>query len=141
MKQISVTIFDEKMIKSSRESGKLGPLLSVAKVLGDAVGKETPTECYGPEVTDASGGKHLTLTNMSHIIKKTSQPKLHLFRKACLELGILVHDYSLDALTPNYEEYQNNLAQKKGEDIVYIAIFVQGDAEQLKEMAKKFSLA
>lgn len=141
MKHVSITIFDEKMIKSSRESGKLGPLLSVAKVLGDAVGKETPGECYGDKVIDKSGREHPRLTNISHIIKKTSQPKIHQVRKDLLTEGLVVHDYSIDALTPIYSEYQENLSQKNDEEIVYIAISVIGEEAKLKEMTKKFSLA
>ena len=115
--------------------------MSVAKVLGDAVGKETPVECYGQGVFDLNGEEHPALTNISHIIKKTSQSKIHQLRKDFLGEGVKVFDYSIDALSPDYREYQDNLSKKVKMIIEYIAISVIGDKEKLSLLTKKFSLA
>lgn len=138
MGYVNVTVYDEKLLAVDKYRGVL---LSVANVLGDACSKYTPKECYGPEVTTEDGDTHPSLTNISHMSKKTKQSRIAKIREELIKEGLTVVTYTMDATTPNYDEYIEKLSSKNSSEVEYVAIATVGPKDIIDKHTKKLTLA
>ncbi|HYC34411.1 MAG TPA: DUF2000 family protein [Candidatus Paceibacterota bacterium] len=132
MKNASVLIVNEKIDHK-------GILTNAAFVLGLTAGRMMEEAAFGPEVIDGDGSPHTYLTNMAHFVRRAGQNKIRTLRKEFLEAGCKVIDYTEDASTSTYSDYEALLQSHKGEEIVYRAIYVLGSEEIVVPKTKSLS--
>lgn len=133
MNYVSVLIMD-KGIKDN------GILSNAALVMGLTAGRRLPDHTFGYDVVDGDGFIHTYLTNIGHIVRKAGQRKMRSLRELFVkEPDIIVVDYTEDAATVHYSEYEHNLSKHSGEDIQYRGIYVYGPKEKIIPYTKNLS--
>jgi Protein of unknown function (DUF2000) len=117
-----------------------GSVANVAFVLGLSAGRCMPEETFGPTVFDANGGEHHRLTTIGHIVRKASAGKLRGLRAEFLNIpGAIVIDYSEDARTTSYAEYERTLSSRQSDAIVYRAVYVYAPKDSVQALTKSLS--
>ncbi len=117
-----------------------GILTNAGFVLGLTSGRELPESTFGPAVVDGDNTIHQYLTKIGHFVRKASQNKLRELRtKLVAEPNVKMVDYTEDAAPANYEEYTQNLAKHKGEEIKYRAIHIYGPKTIILPLTKNLS--
>ena len=132
-------LFSSVLIVDQNESHK-GILTNAAFVLGLSAGRLMKEESFGTPVVDGDGFMHAPLTNHAHFVRKAGQSKLRTLRELFTNTkGVTVIDYTIDAATSNYSEYEALLGNHKGEEIEYRAIHVFGPEDIIKQNTKNLS--
>ncbi len=105
--------------------------LNVSTMLGQLIGNQVDSSCFGPAVTDASGVVHAGLGNVVlPILAIKGDQMLEFYKKAKekeKEASIKVFDFSLCAQNSHvYKEYQEKLQKKSSEEQTLLGVAVVG---------------
>lgn len=133
MEKISVIILNKQIDKT-------GIIANASFVLGLTAGREIGDETFGSDVTDGDKKTHKYLTKIGHFVRKAGQSKLRSLRNEFAEHSdVLLIDYTEDADPSDYREYQKQIKEHSGEEIIYRAIHLYGPKEKIIPKTKNLS--
>jgi len=117
-----------------------GIIANLGLVMGLTAGRLLPQDTFGGAVTDGDGAQHTFLTRIGHTVRKASGGKLASLRKTFIESeDCIVVDYTEDAAPADYQAYATALAQHRGDEISYRAIYVYGPNDVVLPLTKNLS--
>lgn len=121
----------------------IGLIANTAAVLALTLGKKIEG-IVGSDVFDASGRRHVGITNMPIPILRGSMDKIKELRnKTAMEdfSDLLVVDFSNAAqTTTNYEAYTEKIATLTAEDLQYLGIALWGDKKKVNKLTGNIPL-
>lgn len=130
---LSVVIVDQ-------QQDKMGIVANAAFVLGLTAGREMPAGSFGPDVIDGDGSTHRYLTNIGHFVRKAGQNKIRNLRDTFRSHpDVSVTDYTEEAAPSDYQEYADNIALRKGEELKYRALHIYGPESVVMPLTKNLS--
>jgi len=90
---------------------------------------------------DQDGGRHEHISDNPFIILRADNSnKIRTLRNALIEAGIHFTDFTSTMTVGTYAEQQERTQHTPEADLEYYAICMFGEADQLSELTKKFSL-
>jgi hypothetical protein len=90
---------------------------------------------------DADGGTHANISDNPFIVLQADNSnKVRTLRQAFMEHGILFTDFTNTMTVGTYAEQQERTRQTPEAELEYWGVCAFGEAEQLSQLTKKFSL-
>ncbi len=118
-----------------------GLLVNTAGLLGATLGRKKD-EIIGPDVSDASGGSHVGILNITLPILAADANTIRAIRdKAVRTEGLLVVDFTETAQKAlRYEDYTERIAEMRQEDLKYLGIALYGAKKPVNKLVGNLPL-
>lgn len=132
---------NEKCVMIINEELPLGLIANTAAVLSLTIGR-TVESIIGPDIYDASGGKHVGITNTPIPILKSNAEEIRQLREKAVALNhLLVVDFCDAAqTTKTYEEYTNKIGSFQASELSYLGIAIYGSKKKVNKLTGNMPL-
>lgn len=132
---------NEKCVIIINEELPLGLIANTAAVLSLTIGR-TVESIIGPDIYDASGGKHVGITNTPIPILKSNAEEIRQLREKAVALNhLLVVDFCDAAqTTKTYEEYTNKIGSFQASELSYLGIAIYGSKKNVNKLTGNMPL-
>ncbi|HEX2908414.1 MAG TPA: DUF2000 domain-containing protein [Phototrophicaceae bacterium] len=117
-----------------------GLAVNAAAVLAVTIGQRFG-HIVGPDVVDASDQAHTGLTQITLPVLKASNDTIRTIRQEAAQADVFLVDLTDCAQSArNYDDYQQAMALRGGDDLSYRGIALYGSQQTVKRLTKKLPL-